>query len=134
MLDYDRLTVTLGADMLSPAATPRLIVQGTAGGWVKHGLDVQEDAMKAGVRPGEAFEGRPWGVDPRPGRLTDAGGTESQTAGFAGDYRAYYAAVRDALLGRGPNPVPPAEALAVMAIIDAGRESARTGRSISIQS
>ena len=132
VLDYDRLTVTLGADMLSPAATPRLIVQGAEGGWVKHGLDAQEDAMKAGVRPGEAFEGRPWGTDPRPGRLTDAEETESQTTGVPGDYRAYYAGVRDALLGRGSNPVPPREALEVMAVIDAGRESARTGRAIAL--
>lgn len=131
VLGYDRLTVTLGADMLSPAATPRLIVQGTGGGWVKHGLDAQEDAMKAGVRPGEAFEGRYWGADPRFGRLSDAEGAESQTTGVAGDYRAYYAGVRDALLGRGPNPVPPDEALAVMAVIDAGRESARTGRAVA---
>ena len=34
LMDYAHLTVTLGADMLSPAATPRLIVQGTGGGWV----------------------------------------------------------------------------------------------------
>ncbi|WP_374274765.1 oxidoreductase [Brevundimonas sp.] len=131
VLDYDRLTVTLGADMLSLAGTPRLIVQGTGGGWIKHGLDAQEDAMKAGVRPGDAFEGRAWGADPRPGRLADAEGTESQTTGVGGDYRAYYAGVRDALLGSGPNPVPSAEALAVMAVIDAGRESARTGRAVA---
>ena len=42
----------------------------------------------------------------------------------AGNYVDYYAAVRDAILGNGPNPVPPAEAVALMELLDLGARSA----------
>ena len=42
--------------------------------------------------------------------------------------RAYYAGLRDALRGRAPTPVPPREALAVMALMDCAMRSAAEGR------
>jgi predicted dehydrogenase len=45
-----------------------------------------------------------------------------------GDQSRYYAAIRDALLGCGENPVTPAEAVAVMAVLEAAVTSAREGR------
>ncbi len=50
-LRYDRLHVHLHAGMLVAASAPRLAVHGTAASFVKDGLDPQEDALKAGVRP-----------------------------------------------------------------------------------
>ena len=47
-----------------------------------------------------------------------------------GNYPAYYAGIRDALLGRSPNPVPATEALAVMALLDLGRQSALERREL----
>jgi predicted dehydrogenase len=41
-----------------------------------------------------------------------------------GAYPAYYAALRDAMLGQGRNPVDAADALAVQAVLDAGIRSA----------
>ena len=38
----------------------------------------------------------------------------------AGDYLRYYAGVRDAMLGRGANPVTPAQAIATMAVLETG--------------
>ncbi|MNR50974.1 putative oxidoreductase YdgJ [compost metagenome] len=51
----------------------------------------------------------------------------------AGNYVAYYAAVRDAILGKGLNPVPPEQAVALMELLDIGRQSATEGRAIRIE-
>lgn len=47
-----------------------------------------------------------------------------------GRYGAYYAAVRDAVHGTAPNPVPPDEALAVMTLIELGLASAEQRREL----
>lgn len=131
-LRYGAMRAVLHATMLSAAPCPRFIVQGTAGGFVKYGLDPQEDALRAGARP--AAPG--WGSDPQPGELTLwAGDTPTTRAAPAppGDYPAYYAKVRDAALGVGPNPVPPAAALAVMRMIELGRRSAAERRELAVE-
>lgn len=131
LLRYPRLRVLLHASQMTVASDLRLAVHGTKGGFVKQGLDPQEDALKAGVVPGS----QGWGVDPRPGTLTtpDGDGVARRVIiGAPGDYPAYYAAIRDALLGHGPNPVPPEEALAVMELIDLAARSAAEGRELAV--
>jgi predicted dehydrogenase len=128
-LRYGPLRVILHAGMLAAAPGPRLLVQGTLGSYVKHGLDTQEDALKAGARPPAPG----WGVDPVAGALTrwDDGRAETRDQpSLPGDYPAYYAAVRDAILGRGPNPVPPEQAIAVMRLIELGQRSAAERREL----
>jgi len=131
VLRYPRRRVLLHASQMTIASDLRLAVHGTKGSFVKSGLDPQENALKAGGVPGA--EG--WGVDPRPGTLTVAdgeGAASRPVEGVPGDYLAYYAAIRDALSGHGPNPVPPKEALAVMALIDLAQRSAAEGRELSL--
>jgi predicted dehydrogenase len=124
------LRVVLHSTTLAAHATPRYIVHGTRGSYVKHGVDTQEDALRAGRRP----PAQGWGADPLDGELTLVGGdgTVSQRTvpTRPGNYVDYYAAVRDAILGVGPNPVPPAQAVALMELLDAGRQSALEGRAI----
>lgn len=127
LLNYDDgLRVILHGSMLTPDNGLRFAVHGDGGSFVKHGLDSQEDMLKAGKAPG--CEG--WGCDTLPGRLTrvtnDCIQSETLT-GPPGDYRRYYAAIRDAILGRDENPVTAAQAVAVMELIQAGIESARGG-------
>ena len=118
LLRYDRLRVVLHATALAAAPGPRFVLHGTAGSWVKHGLDAQEDQLKAGMTPGASG----WGIDPRPGSLV-AAETTTEVRAIPGDYRQYYAAVRDAILGRGPNPVASEDALAVMKVLELGLRS-----------
>ena len=87
----------------------------------------QEAALKAGALPG----GPGWGIDPRPGTLTTAAGSEP-LPGPPGDYGAYYRAIRDAIRGTGPNPVTPAEALAVMTVLELGRASDEQRRELAV--
>jgi predicted dehydrogenase len=47
-----------------------------------------------------------------------------------GDQRGYYVTLREALLGRAPNPVPPQQGATVMAIIEAGLRSEKDGRRV----
>jgi predicted dehydrogenase len=44
-----------------------------------------------------------------------------------GDQRGYYVALREALAGRAPNPVPPEQGATVMAIIEAAIRSDEEG-------
>lgn len=131
------LRVVLSASLLAAAPGPRFAVHGTAGSYVKYGLDPQEDALKAGARPGHGTDAlsQSYGVDPRLGTLTcwqNGQAVPSPWPTLRGDYAAYYAQVRDALLGRGPNPVPPPQALQVMALLEAGRRSAEERREITL--
>src|SRR5207253_2179692 len=50
-LHYSRLRVSLRSSTLVAAARPRFAVHGTAGSFVKHGLDPQEAQLKAGLDP-----------------------------------------------------------------------------------
>jgi predicted dehydrogenase len=136
LLRYPRRRVVLHASMLVAADSPRFAAHGTSGSYLKHGLDPQEDALKRGERPGGPGWG--WGRDPRPGLLTTAGPDGTMTTvpvpGEPGDYPAFYAGVRDAILGRGPNPVPPEEAVEVMAVLELALASAAEGRELAFDS
>ena len=128
LLRYDRLRVSLHATTLAAAETPRFALHGTRGSWVKYGTDPQEAALKTGTLPG----GHGWGIDPRPGTLTTATGSEPLPSP-PGDYGTYYRAIRDAIRGTGPNPVTPAEALAVMTVLELGRASDEQRRELAVR-
>jgi predicted dehydrogenase len=130
-LRYARLRVLLHASTLIVAHDRRFAVHGTRGSFVKDGLDTQEAALKAGHTPG----GAAWGSDPRAATLSVHAGavaTSRQVTAIPGDYRHFYTGVRDAIVGAGANPVPPTDALLVMELIEAGRQSAVERREITI--
>lgn len=122
------LRVVLHGGMIGPGARLRLCVHGTEGSYVKHGLDAQESALRAGIRPC----GPGWGEDPEPGTVTAStpAGDPAATpvAGDPGCYQRYYAAVRDAIRDGAPNPVPAGEALATMRVIERAFDSALSRR------
>ncbi|MGW1984344.1 Gfo/Idh/MocA family protein [Streptomyces collinus] len=104
---------------------PRFRVLGSRAGYVKHGLDPQEAALREGLRPGPA-----WGAEPEAlwGRI--GAGQSPLTGGgdpvptLRGDYPAYYAAVAAALAGDGPNPVTALEAASALDVLEAACRSA----------
>ncbi|MFM6852826.1 MAG: oxidoreductase [Sphingopyxis sp.] len=129
-LRYATRRIILHISLSAHASALRFAVHGTNGSYIKYGLDPQEDQSKAGLRPADAA----WGVDPQPGTLVRVGadGTVGECAvpSQRGDYPAFYAAVRDAIWGVGPNPVPPQQALEVMTVLEAACTSAAQGREI----
>jgi predicted dehydrogenase len=125
VLDYGPLRAVLHCALLVPGGTPRMTVHGTRASWIKYGVDAQEQQLIDGVDP----HSDQWGTDPTPGVLYDGeSGAKTELAVPRGDYRAYYARLRDAVLGRGDNPVPPSQALDVMAVLEAARDSALSGK------
>ena len=121
---YPRMRALLRAGVLVATPTPRFAIQGTAGGYLKYGLDPQEDALKRGETP----SGDGWGYEApeRWGTLFEAQGdsfVKQQLPTMPGDYRRYYANVRDAILGKALIAVTPEQALNVMRALELAVES-----------
>lgn len=124
------LTVWLRSTMTAAIAGPRFTLHGTHGSFVKFGIDPQEDAIKAG-----GVIGAPgWGEDPESdwGLLKLADGSEKRIRTEPGDYRDYYANVRDAILGVAPIAVPGADAWRTARIIELARQSSEEGRTLHV--
>ncbi len=131
VLAYPQRRVVLHGTLLAAAETARYIVHGTRGSYIKYGLDPQEDRLKAGER----LPQEDWGYDMRDGVLTLAQGElmdEQTLLTVPGNYPAYYAGVRDALAGKGENPVPAAQAIQVMELIELGIESAKKRATLNL--
>ena len=127
VLEAGERRAVLHASMLVAGGSPRWVVHGTHGSFIKRRMDQQETQLLAGMQPGA----QGWGVDDEAGLLINgATSTETHIATPAGDQRAYYAAVRDAILGLRANPVPPVQAVAVMAVLEAAVAAAETGTAV----
>jgi predicted dehydrogenase len=131
LLRYGRLRVILrGANLVAEGDPRRFEIHGEAGSFIKYGMDTQEPALRRGERPG----GEGWGDDPRPGTLTLRRGEsciESITPPVLGDYREYYRAIHAAIREGAPNPVTPAEAAAVMNVLETACRSSEERREIA---
>jgi len=119
----------LGMSAVAAQTIVRLRVLGSRAAYVKHGLDVQEEALRRGERPD-----RPgWGEEPpeRWGSL-GAGDDVHPIPTVRGEYPAFYAGVARALREGAPPPVDPEDALAGLRIIEAAQRSAATGTVIRL--
>jgi len=119
----------LWASALSALPAPRFRVLGDRAGFTCHGLDPQEAQLKAGGHPGMPGWGLPPdGVQGTLGAGDDAGPVPLEP----GDYGAFYHGVADALAGRGPMPVDPADAVATLRVLQAARQAAESGRVVAL--
>ncbi|ARW17374.1 oxidoreductase [Komagataeibacter europaeus] len=114
LLTYGERRVSLHCSLLSAWAGPRFVVHGTRGTIVKHQADQQENQLRAGMRPGDPG----WGDDPDDMLVFDGADAPRALPAPPGDQRIYYAMLRDAIMGRGHNPVPPIQAVALMAVLE----------------
>lgn len=105
---------------------PRFRVLGTRAAYTKHGLDVQEEALRAGARA----EGPDWGREPRRqwGELGTADETE-RVETERGDWPQFYAKLVESLIEGAPPPVDPRDAIAVLEVIETAFASA--GRAVN---
>jgi predicted dehydrogenase len=107
---------------------PRFRVLGSRAAYVKYGLDPQEEALRAGQRPGAGWGEEPperWGVLGVDG---DAGAVRTEP----GNYPAFYAAMASALLEAGAVPVDPVAAVTGLRVIEAAQRSATEGRVVQL--
>jgi predicted dehydrogenase len=124
VLRYGEMVATLGAGSLVSGGSARFSVHGDRASLVKQKPDIQEDQLRAGVVPGSPD----WGLDPDDAMLYEGATSDARAVKAArGDQRGYYIALREALHGRAPNPVPPEQGGTVMAIIEAALRSDKDG-------
>lgn len=131
-LHYPGFLVTLAANSLSSLARPRFHLRGTKGNYWKWGLDLQEEALNKITR----ITASDWGEEPPAhwGALNvdvDGSMVARPVRPVPGDYRLYYAGVRDALLGKAAPPVQPMAAWRVARLLEWAVASAEQHRNVT---
>jgi predicted dehydrogenase len=113
----------LRATMLALTPRPRLVVLGTKGTFLKKDFDPLENSLRNGVVP----TGESWVLEREEdwAELTqNADGQSRQTKiRPKGDWREFYANMRDAILGKAPLLVTPQQVLDVIVAIELALES-----------
>lgn len=120
LLFYPGLKVTLKAGMLVSALLPHFILSGTNGTFVKHGMDVQEEALKNGLTP---LTYPAWGIEPAALHGTiitesDSRQLIAKIESERGDYREFYQTLYATLRMNSPLAVTPQQARNTIKIIE----------------
>lgn len=140
LLHYDKrgLLATAKAGVVS--AEPQQLrwwVRGEKGTFRKNNLDVQEDQLKEGLRPGDGG----YGIEPSQlnGTLTtsdpNTSGAYATKVGPKSPPETYvklYELLGKAIRGEGDNPVTAEEAANVIRLIELARESTTEGRTLKV--
>lgn len=121
----------LSASKLNHIDARELRAYGDLGCYVSMTTDVQAQAIFAGKRPADDPEA--WGYEPEAawGTLFTAAGPRRVPA-EQGRYHDYYEAFAQAVRTGAAPPVTAADGVRALAVLDAARQSAETGRSIQL--
>jgi scyllo-inositol 2-dehydrogenase (NADP+) len=118
-MDYGKLKITLKSSLLVREDSPRYIVHGTKGSFVKYGIDVQEDHLKAGMLPTDAD----FGIEP----ATNSGILNTEFNGIAfrgnvetlqGNWALLFQNLHDAIVDGKELYIKPEEVLEQIKIIE----------------
>jgi len=139
-LHYPRLLAHCRASYLACDASPRFLLHGTKGSFKKYGLDPQEPALVGGAKVPRIGEGdwlgepeADWGVLTVAPDVNNPGTLVKEPIRTAnGDYRLYYANVRDAINGTAELAVKPEDAYRVIRLLEMARESSAEGRTLTV--
>ena len=119
----------LAGDWVQGAPADRFRLTGSEGSYVVPGMDGQEAALIAGGRPGEAG----WGAEPAEAwGWLQRGEERTPVPSERGRWDLLYVDFAAAVLGHGPPPVPIADAIAALTVLEACETSARTGASVAV--
>ena len=121
---------------------PRFVLHGSKGSFEKHGLDPQEPALEAGAKVPRLGTSEVWlqekesawgklAVAPVPS--DPAMLIEQQVKTEPGDYRAFYANVRDAVLGTATPILTVDDAYRVARLLELARESSAKGCTLKVE-
>ncbi len=132
ILYYDNLKVTLKAGLLVREPGPRFALHGTAGSFVKYGVDPQEEALKRGLSPREPD----WGMEPKEqwGTLNTQIGDlhfHGKVETARGCYQAYYENVYQAITRQTELVVKPEHARNTIRIIELAMQSNAEKRTVA---
>jgi predicted dehydrogenase len=133
-LHYDKLIATLKAGMLIREPSPRFLLYGTQGTFIKYGLDPQEADSKSGMTPIHPS----WGVDKQSkwGTLnTNINGLHfrGNIETLRGCYQKFYENIFEAITNKEALAVKPEEARNVINIIELAFQSSREKKTVAFQ-
>lgn len=142
MPDGHGLRYECRSTMIAAEAAPRFRVHGTLGSYVKQGLDPQEAAMLGGARPPVMGSAAPWlpeaeadwgtltlAADPaEPGQLE-----RSKVATEVGDYRRFYASVRDAIRGEAPLVISAEDGYRAIRVLELAVQSSDQNHTLPVE-
>lgn len=129
---FTTTTVTVSATSLSSLARARFHLRGSKGNYWKWGLDLQEENLGKITR----IDSPDWGKEPADhwGTLaieSEGGSMETKPLEpVQGDYRLFYAGVRDAILGKDKPPVSAIDAWRTARALEWALESSKTHRDV----
>ncbi len=132
-LYYPNLKVKLKAGMLVPEETPRFVLRGTKGSFVKYGLDPQEERLASGQNPSE----KNWGAESEEHwgtlyRESDGNIITEKIETEKGNYPAYFEEVSASIRKKQSPPVLPDTAKKVIKLIEFAKESHQYGKVVQV--
>jgi scyllo-inositol 2-dehydrogenase (NADP+) len=131
-LEYPGLRAAARARIIAFQPGPHFLIHGTKGSFVKYGMDPQEARLRGENVPDGVDWGADWGEEPKDawGILSLAGKPSETVRTERGDYRGFYANVRDAIEKSWPLAVTPEQALRTMRAIILAHKSSRERRTV----
>jgi scyllo-inositol 2-dehydrogenase (NADP+) len=132
-LEYPGLRATGRARIIAYAPGPHFLIHGTKGSFVKYGMDPQEARLRGENCPQGFDWGADWGVEPEElwGTLSLVGEPSVKVKTERGDYRGFYANVRDTIEKKAPLEVTPQQALRTMRAVILAHKSSRERRTVA---
>jgi predicted dehydrogenase len=127
--------------MIAADPAPRFRAHGTLGSFTKTGFDPQEHALLDGARPPQLGSQEPWLPEPESawGTLTlatpNTNPIKLNSQAFpsvTGDYRRFYANVRDAIRGAAPLAIPAEEAFRTIRLLELALQSSQEQRTVAV--
>ncbi|MEP0365392.1 MAG: Gfo/Idh/MocA family oxidoreductase [Cyclobacteriaceae bacterium] len=133
LLLYDKMSVHAKGGYFFREPVPSYVVHGTKGSFLKSRGDVQEDQLKAGMKP----RANEYGVEPRKeeGLLhTEIEGKviKEKVRTHTGDFMKYYEGLYESIVEDKTEPVTSDDGINTMKVIDAAFESAEKGLKIAL--
>ncbi len=140
-LEYPGLRAHCRSSMLAADAAPRFVLHGVRGSFKKFGLDPQEPALLGGAKVPRLGEGEwlgepeeAWGTLTLAPNLAEPGElVRARVKTCPGDYRLFYANVRDAIQGTAELAVKPEDGYRVIRLLEMARVSSSEGRTLTVE-
>jgi predicted dehydrogenase len=131
-MEYPHLRAMSRARSIAYAPGPHFLIHGTEGSFIKYGMDPQEEVLRSDDCPDGPAWGEDWGVEAEKqwGTLSRVGEETRRVKTERGDYRGFYANVRDAIEKGSPLDVTPEQALRTMRGVLLAHKSSREGRRV----
>src|ERR1700733_11163141 len=130
--EYPTLRAMGRARIIAFAPGPHFLIHGTKGSFVKYGMDPQEARLRGEDFPQGLDWGADWGVEDEQwwGTLSLVGEPSVKVKTERGDYRGFYANVRDVIEKKAALDVPPEQALRTMRAGMLAHKSSRERRTV----